>query len=780
MDDMLRQAFLALITLAALPAAAAPEFNPVPAQARAEAPVERLIVRLRPAAGTRATAQAVAPSASAAAAPSIEALGARAGILLVHSHSITADIHVARLFRGLDGAELEAALAHISADAAVAYASPDRRKRPHGLGPNDPLYSGTPGVAGQTGQWYMQAPQATPVGTTTAAVNAAGAWSITTGSSGVVIADLDTGVLFSHPDLLRASQGGKLLPGYDFVGCDGGGGSNCPAGSGYLTANDGNGWDPDATDPGDWINANDLKQAVFSTCGPTSDSSWHGTRTAGILGALTNNGTGIAGMSWGSYVQPVRVLGKCGGYDSDIIAGMLWAAGVTVTGVPANPSPAKILNMSLGSTNACAPSYRDAVAQVASQGAVVVASAGNEGGPVDEPANCPGVIAVAGVRHIGTKVGYSSIGPEVALASPAGNCVNTAAGSPCLFSIDTTTNLGLTAAGANSYTDQMNANVGTSFSAPIVSGISALMLSVNGNLGPSQLLQRLQQGTRPFPAVATDESGNAVVACAVPTDFANPSQTNECNCTTGTCGAGLADAAGAVNEALRPIAAIAATGSIAAGQPVALTATGSAAACGRTIQSYAWSILPGAAGTPSLTAATGATTSLSAAPSSGTVSVRLVVTDSTGLTDTATIVVGPSIVSGALANAGLNACPTAVTPPAPTVTVSVSPSPVDVGQSATLTWSSTDATTCTASGAWAGAEATSGSQSLAPSATGALTYTLVCTGSGGSATGAATLTVHAAPASGGGGALDVLTLALGTLLGLGAHRRRITAVAPTP
>ena len=112
------------------------------------------------------------------------------------------------------------------------------------------------------------------------------------------------------------------------------------------------------------------------------------------------------------------------------------------------------------------------------------ASAGNEGGPVASPANCPGVAAVAGVRHAGTKVGYSSLGREVALSAPAGNCVNTN-GGPCLFSIDTTSNAGDTAPTTPIYTDQLNFTVGTSFSSPMVAGIAALMLSVNGNLKPA-------------------------------------------------------------------------------------------------------------------------------------------------------------------------------------------------------------------------------------------------------------------------------------------------------
>ena len=68
-----------------------------------------------------------------------------------------------------------------------------------------------------------------------------------------------------------------------------------------------------------------------------ANSSWHGTRVAGILGAITNNGTGIAGMTWSGWVLPVRVLGKCGGYDSDIIAAMAWAAGLRWTACPTTP-----------------------------------------------------------------------------------------------------------------------------------------------------------------------------------------------------------------------------------------------------------------------------------------------------------------------------------------------------------------------------------------------------------------------------------------------------------
>src|SRR5262249_9164795 len=151
--------------------------------------------------------------------------------------------------------------------------------------------------------------------------------------------------------------------------------------------------------------------------------------------AASNNSVGIAGTSWQSWILPVRVLGKCGGFDSDIIPAMRWAAGLAVTGVPINPYPAKIIKLSFGGDGVCSSAYQSVIQGLAQLGVLVVASAGNSGGPVDSPANCPGVVGVAGLRHAGTKVGYSSLGPEITIAAPAGNCVNTS--GPCLFSLDT-------------------------------------------------------------------------------------------------------------------------------------------------------------------------------------------------------------------------------------------------------------------------------------------------------------------------------------------------------
>lgn len=349
-------------------------FNPAPrAVMTLDATAEqRIIVKLR-----RSDAAAANPAPDGT-----TALAQRTQLLLRYSRRIAGRLHVMRVVPATAGESVWTTLARLRADPAVEYAEADERRYAHAL-PNDPLFLGSPG------QWYLQNASATP-----SAVDAVTAWDTTTGSTGIVIADLDTGVRFDHPDLLRAGAGGRLLPGYDFI-------------SDLFTANDGDGRDADASDPGDWVSS-----AEASSSCSASGSSWHGTRVAGILSAITNNGIGVAGVTWQSWLLPVRVLGKCGGFDSDIMEAMLWAAGVPVNGVPDNPYPASIENLSLGSPGSCPPGYTDVIAQLKNLGVLVVVSAGNEGGPVDSPANCGGVAAVAGIRHIGTKVGYAAWVPK--------------------------------------------------------------------------------------------------------------------------------------------------------------------------------------------------------------------------------------------------------------------------------------------------------------------------------------------------------------------------------
>jgi len=459
----------------------------------------RVIVKYRHAADTLRTAQGADPAARLSARL---AIGLRAGR---HLDPVTQVLHA-------DGISSAALAARLAREADVEYAVPDQLRTIRAL-PDDPLF-------GQ--QWHLHDAQP-------AAIRATSAWNVTTGAPGMAVAVLDTGVRFDHPDLAA-----KLLPGYDFV-------------ADAANAGDGDGRDADASDPGDFISAADTRDPVLQQlCGGNLSeqaSSWHGTKVAGIVAAAGNNGTGIAGTSWDVRILPVRVLGKCGGFDSDIIAGMRWAAGLAVPGVPDNPNPARVINLSLGGEGACTPPYGDAIAALAARGALVVAAAGNETGPVGVPGNCPRVLTVGGLRHIGTKVGYSSFGPEVSVSAPAGNCVNTS--GACLFGITTTTNAGATQPGANAYTDAYHPAVGTSFSAPQAAGVAALMLAVNPALTPADIIARVRQTARPFPV------DPALPAC--PTVATSGDAAGQCNCTPTTCGAGMLDAAAAVLAALPPL-----------------------------------------------------------------------------------------------------------------------------------------------------------------------------------------------------------------------------------
>jgi serine protease len=637
-------------------------------------------------------------------------LAGRVGLALAGSRQITPSMHVLFLPKTLYGSAVLQTLDALRADPAVEFADVDERRYPLAAvpkidtssPPNDPLF--VP-ASGASGQWYELAPNPKVTlagGVVTAdlsATDALDAWGITTGSTGIVIADVDSGVRFDHPDLLRAGLAGRLLPGYDFVAQDYNSTSGEPLGT-YLIANDGDGWDPDPSDPGDWLSATDEKNsAVFpSSCGtPPVDSSWHGTRVTGVMGALTDNGIGIAGMSWGPWMLPVRALGKCGGYDSDIIAGIEWAVGMSVTPQNAgdsstttiadNPFPADIVNLSLGGTGSCGSDYQNVLTTITGLGVLVVASAGNGGNPggsapVAAPANCsalvPGVLAVAGLRNVGTKVGYSSFGAEVSLSAPAGNCINSS--GACLRSIDTTTNSGTTTPATNTYTDEANPNLGTSFSAPIVAATAALMASVNANLTPAQLAARLQSSATPFPA-STD---------GAPTCPATDATSGECACPpAGQCGTGMVDTYQAVLAAEKPIGVIVPPSTLAAGAE--FNASASVAACNFAtgqplkIASYAWTATGGVIILSGANAS-----SVSVNPGTGG-SLVLTLTDSAANVDTETVVLSPTaIVSSTAATAAgaqATACPASlsITPAAPTVSASFAPASVGENTPSTLT-----------------------------------------------------------------------------------------------
>jgi serine protease len=332
------------------------------------------------------------------------------------------------------------------------------------------------------------------------------AWKRTTGSPDVTVAVLDTGQR-SHPDI-----DARIVPGYDLI-------------SNATTARDGDGRDPDPTDEGDWSNAGDC-----GTGSPARDSSWHGLHVAGTIGASTNNGIGVAGIDQWARLQHVRVLGRCGGQMSDIADGIRWAAGLPVTGVPLNATPARVINLSLGGAGDCGTTLQGAVTAAIDAGAVVVVAAGNTNidAATISPANCAGVITVAANSPAGDRAGflngsggrtpYSNFGLVVDIAAPGGDNSFTDGG------VISTYNLGRKQAGEPDYASL----IGTSMAAPHVAGLVALMLATNDQLRASEVKALLVGTARPFG------SSSGAFRCS-------SSRT-----ATYHCGAGIADAGSAV------------------------------------------------------------------------------------------------------------------------------------------------------------------------------------------------------------------------------------------
>ena len=607
------------VTAAVGAAVVAVEYNPVrkaPAHL-AQAGSGRVIVKFRERASILSVANSTTASGTASTGPQkASALGARLGIALADGRILGERTQVMTA-AGMTSAALAAAIA---AEGDVEWAEVDHRRFAMAAPVNDPLYpdglSTSVAPSGPaSGQWYLRAPGVDASGhNVVSSIDVEPAWAITHGASSIVIGDVDTGIT-QHPDL-----DSKILTGYDFI-------------HDTATANDGGGRDADPSDAGDYVTAteNSTRNGDFFGCNDdgtggnvAENSSWHGTQTAGILGAATNNATGMAGTAYDSPVVPARALGKCGGFDSDIIAAAQWAGGIAVSGVPANAHPARVVNMSLGSSGVCNSAYVDAFTALRNKGVVVVAAAGNdEGLPVSTPANCqpaasdsnktPIVIAVAALRHAGDKVGFSDIGPEVTISAPGGNCINTAAGTPCLYPILTTVNSGTTTPIANggTYSNGLtNLSLGTSFATPMVAGTVALMLSAAPNLTNAQVVSILKSTARAFPSVS--DTAPQPLACTVPVAEVKDSNGNvvtpasapqdECICTTSTCGAGMLDAGRAVAAAQALSTGAAATytaptavasptsASVVAGSSVTLSGTGSTSGSSGATLTYLWSI----------------------------------------------------------------------------------------------------------------------------------------------------------------------------------------------
>lgn len=354
-------------------------------------------------------------------------------------HNTSTDDAVIQTSKTLNKNEAKEFMAKVASDPDVASVEPDYINYPAAEGDitfqfNDPQYSK---------QWNLTNP--------TTGVQNTGNARLRRGAN-VKVAVLDTGYV-PHPDLVTG-----MANGYDFV-------------SDPLSARDGNGRDPNPLDEGDYAPYNLCKdQANAHT------STWHGTHVAGIIGARGNNGMGIVGVADLARVQPVRVLGRCGGRTSDIADAIIWAAGGHVDGVPDNTYPAKIINMSIGTVTQCPAAYQRAIDIARSKGALVVAAAGNGNTEASKyaPANCMGVITVGATTKAGTRASFSNYGTRVNISAPGENIL-----SLSVNSLDRPDNTKFT------YVYES----GTSMAAPHVSALLAQQL-VNGTSMTTQQVER--------------------------------------------------------------------------------------------------------------------------------------------------------------------------------------------------------------------------------------------------------------------------------------------------
>ncbi len=306
--------------------------------------------------------------------------------------------------------------------------------------------------------------------------NLRAAWDTTQGSSNTVVAVVDTGVR-PHADFYQ-----RLLPGYDFV-------------SDIANSNDGDGRDADARDPGDWVSPGECN----ATTG--SDSSWHGTHVAGIIAASGNDSDGVVGTNWNARILPVRVLGKCGGTVADIVDGMSWSAGINVPGVPNNPNPAKVINMSLGgiNPNGCARTlYQEAINLIKSKGVLIIVAAGNDNTEAASfvPATCDGVMTVGAVGPTGYRASYSNYSKQfkVDISAPGGD---QRFGEE--YGILSSVNSGATFPQSSDHGYKQ----GTSMAAPHVAGIASLALALDEKIAPELLQLSLLLASRSFPDQST-------------------------------------------------------------------------------------------------------------------------------------------------------------------------------------------------------------------------------------------------------------------------------------
>ncbi|WP_167530043.1 S8 family peptidase [Streptomyces calvus] len=460
----LRISLLAVTTAALLgsgltAAVAAPAAQPAPAdpKAAADAPVERLIVGYeKKAAEARSDAEARKDA---------RAKGVRAGESLAFERRLGTGAALVDLGDELRGGSLQDVIDTFEADADVAYVARDTRMYAM-AGPDDTYYSS---------QWDLFE--------ATAGMNVENAWTGGASGQGVTVAVIDTGHV-PHSDL-----DANVVAGYDFI-------------SDAWSARDGGGRDGNPRDEGDWTLENDCYSGSRA-----SNSSWHGTHVAGTVAAVAGNGKGVAGVAFDASVQPVRVLGRCGGSTADIADAIVWASGGSVPGVPSNPTPADVINLSLGGSGSCQTVTQDAINGAVSRGTTVVVAAGNSNTDASgfTPANCGNVVTVAAGDREGNRASYSNYGSIVDITAPGGE---TAAGSA--NGILSTLNSSTTTPGSETY----RAYQGTSMAAPHIAGLAALMYEKDPALTPSAVEAALKNNARALPGSCSGGCGHGLADAA--------------------------------------------------------------------------------------------------------------------------------------------------------------------------------------------------------------------------------------------------------------------------
>ncbi|WP_024972179.1 S8 family serine peptidase [Ralstonia pickettii] len=542
----------------------------------------------------------------------VQRWSAAAQLPVTYKRAMSGGAHVVTLPSTMTLDDAQAVAQRMAATGQFEYVAPDRILR----------RAFTPSAAWFSSQWNLMATNATittipnssgPLqpasGTAVGGANLTTAWDTTTGSNTVNVAIVDTGIL-SHADL----TGAKINPGSNFI-------------TNTFRNNSG---DSIGTDPGDAITATDITSNPTVCNGATpSNSSWHGTFVTGLV-AAQHSGTRVAGIAPGVGVQMARALGRCGGAESDIIDAVTWASGGVVGRISpsVNPTPAKVINMSLGGTGSCDLPMQTAITNARNRGAVIVVATGNESASaIDSPANCTGTIAVTAHTLEGDKATYANVGTGTTLSAPGGGNGAVVNGLGAL--IASLSNTGTTSAGSPGYSGE----AGTSMATPHVAGVAALMLSVNSALTPDQIATVLKQSARPFPAGTY------------------------CATHAGVCGAGMLDAGAAVALAKGNPSVHASTSAsaVVANNAVTLTATGSAGLV-NTITSVQWAQTSG----PSVSLTTagpdsnGNYTATFTPSAAGTYAFNVTLTSNTGATATDT------------ANVTVTAAASANTPPAAT------------------------------------------------------------------------------------------------------------------